>query len=201
MRDDYYPFVNLPLPYGYGAMEPYIDEKTMRVHHDGHLEAYVSKLNAALKERPGLQMLSLAALVRGGALLGEEVARNAGGVYNHRFYFELLQNPADREPHGALRKAIERDFGGFAQFREAFKKAALSVFGSGYAWLAAERGRLAILTTGNQDNPLQRGMKPVLNVDVWEHAYYLKHQYRRADYIEDWFKIINWPRAESNFLG
>lgn len=112
MRDDYYPFVNLPLPYGYGAMEPYIDEKTMRVHHDGHLEAYISKLNAALKERPGLQMLPLAALVRGGALLGEEVARNAGGVYNHRFYFELLQNPGGQRAARRAEKGYRAGFRG-----------------------------------------------------------------------------------------
>ena len=139
MENEFYPFVNLPLPYAYDALEPFIDAKTMMLHHDRHLQTYIDNLNNALKDRPGLQELSLEQLICNASRLQDDVQRtirnNAGGVYNHRFYFDLLTNPAKREPQGGLRRAINSRFGGFSEFREAFTKAALSVFGSGYAWL------------------------------------------------------------------
>ena len=203
MENEYYPFVNLPLPYAYDALEPFIDAKTMMLHHDRHLQTYIDNLNNALKDRPGLQELSLEQLICNASRMHDDVQstirNNAGGVYNHRFYFDLLTNPAKREPQGGLRQAIDSNFGGFSEFREAFKKAALSVFGSGYAWLVCDNGTLVIVTTPNQNNPLECGMCPILTIDVWEHAYYLKHYNVRADYIEDWFSVVNWEQAQCNF--
>lgn len=201
MESQCYPYVNLPLPYGYGALEPYIDEKTMRLHHDKHLQTYIDNLNKALEEHPYLQRRTLEQLVQGSAGLPEAIRSNAGGVYNHRFYFDLLKNPAAAGPDGALREAVRCCFGDEQRFRDLFKKAALSVFGSGYAWLAWDRGRLRIVTTPNQSSPLEQGMCPILNVDVWEHAYYLKHYNLRAAYLDDWFQVLDWAQAERNFLG
>ena len=129
------------------------------------------------------------------------VLNNAGGVYNHRFYFDILANPSGRRPVGKLAEAIDRDLGGLEEFNKAFKKAALSVFGSGYAWLVSYKGSLKIVTTPNQNTTLGMDLKPVINIDVWEHAYYLKHYNVRADYIDDWFNIINWEKAEQNYQG
>ncbi len=205
MENQYYPYVNLPLPYPYHAMEPWIDEKTMMLHHDRHLQTYVDNLNRVLEGQPELQRLSLEQLIRCGPDLPESVRdgvrNNAGGVYNHRFYFKLLQNPEEEGPVGKLGQAIQRDFGSGLRFREQFKKAALSVFGSGYAWLVLDRGRLKIVTMPNQSCPLEMGMAPVLTVDVWEHAYYLKHYNVRAAYLDDWFRVVSWEQAEQNFLA
>lgn len=205
MENDYYPYTNLPLPYAYNALEPFIDEKTMILHHDKHLQGYINNLNDALKDQPRLQKLSLEQLICNSSRmptdLQTKVRNNAGGVYNHRFYFDLLANPAAEEPEGKLLAAIHCYFGSFERFKELFKKAALSVFGSGYAWLVSTNGKLSIITTPNQNSPIEKGMRPVLTIDVWEHAYYLKHYNVRAGYIDDWFQIINWPQAEQNYLG
>lgn len=205
MENEYYPFTNLPLPYAYDAMEPYIDEKTMRLHHDRHLQTYIDNLNKILKENPGLQKLSLEELILAVPRLPykvqTDILNNAGGVYNHRFYFDILANPSRRRPGGKLAEAINRDFGGLEEFDKAFKKAALSVFGSGYAWLVSYKDYLKIVTTPNQNTTLGMGLRPIINIDVWEHAYYLKHYNVRADYIEDWFNIINWEKAEENYQG
>ena len=205
MDNNYYPFVNLPLPYAYNALEPFIDEKTMHLHHDKHLQTYINNLNAALKEHCQLQKMSLEQLIRcSGALpekLQKEIRNNAGGVYNHRFFFDGLKNPGDKEPEGKLAKEICRQFGSFETFGKELKKAALSVFGSGYAWLVTDRGRLKIIETANQGSPIERELNPIITIDVWEHAYYLKHFNVRAEYIDDWFCIINWDQAESNFLS
>lgn len=204
MENEYYPFENLPLPYDYDALEPYIDEKTMHLHHDKHLQTYINNLNAALKDEPRLQKMSLEQLIKNSACLPANkqtaVRNNAGGVYNHRFYFDILKNPSEGCPVGALEEAIDRAFGDCDEFKDAFKKAALSVFGSGYAWLVSDNGRLRIVTTPNQNSPIEQGMNPIITIDVWEHAYYLKHFNVRADYIEDWFRIVNWEQAERNFL-
>lgn len=204
MENKYYPFTNTPLPYAYDALEPYIDEKTMRLHHDKHLQTYIDKLNAVLEENPQLQKLSLEQLIKTSRGMPEgvrdPVRNNAGGVYNHRFFFEGLENPSRSEPHGRLAQAICRFFGSYRAFEAAFKAAALSVFGSGYAWLVSDRGWLRIVTTPNQDCPVEQGMEPILTIDVWEHAYYLKHYNLRAGYVEDWASIINWDRAEETFL-
>ncbi len=203
MTNDFYPFVNLPLPYGFDALEPFIDEKTMQLHHDRHLQTYIDKLNEALKDRKQLQKLSLEQLVRiAGRLphgIRNEIRHNAGGVYNHRFFFDLLQNPAEEEPQGKLRDAIVHDFGDFSRFRNLLTQAALGVFGSGYAWLVRDGSNLRIVTTPNQDSPLSAGLCPILAVDVWEHAYYLKHYNLRAAYLDDWFRVINWKHAEELF--
>ena len=200
IENQYYPFVNLPLPYAYDALEPFIDEKTMHLHHDRHLQTYIDNLNAALKNEPGLQKLSLEQLIRTAERLPERLGtplkRNSGGVYNHRFYFEGLAAPSEEEPGGLLLEKISRQFGSFEKFKAAFKEAALSVFGSGYAWLVYDRGRLRILTTPNQCSPLAQGLCPLLTIDVWEHAYYLKHSNLRADYIDDWFEVVNWGEVE-----
>jgi len=202
---DHYPFVNTPLPYAYDALEPHIDTKTMHLHHDRHLQGYIDNLNAALQDQPGLQSLSLEGLIcsagRLPAAVGTPVSRNAGGVYNHRFFFDGMTPEAAAEPAGALADAINRAFGGFDAFADAFKIAALSVFGSGYAWLVADRsGRLRIVTSANQETPLTMGFCPVMNLDVWEHAYYLKHYNKRGDYVGDWFRVVDWKKAEERYV-
>ena len=205
MNNNHYPFINLPLPYGYDALEPFIDEKTMYLHHDRHLQTYIDNLNAALREHPNLQDLSLTQLIRSAYRLPQPlrtaIRNNAGGVYNHRFFFEGLKNPSDDRPSGELADAIAGSFGSLDAFLELFKKAALSVFGSGYAWLVTDKTKLSIVTTANQNTPIEHGLEPILAIDVWEHAYYLKHYNVRADYIDDWMQIINWKQAEKNYAA
>lgn len=196
--DNYYPFINLPLPYAYGALEPYIDAKTMQLHHGRHLQAYVDNLNALLKENPRFQTLSLKELVTN-PRVPTAIKNNAGGVFNHRFFFDGMKNPAQGAPSGGLSSAINSRFGNFNAFKAAFKAAALSVFGSGYAWLVTDRGRLEIATTPNQNTPLDQNLCPVLTLDVWEHAYYLKHYNLRAAYVDDWFNVIDWDKAGQNY--
>ena len=204
-RSDCYEFENTPLPYAFNSLEPYIDAKTMELHYNRHLQAYVDNLNAALSKNPGLQKASLEQLIMMACRLpnplGTQIRNNAGGEYNHRFYFAGLRNPAHAQPSGCLEKAIEGTYGSFEKFREAFKAAAMSVFGSGYAWLMSDlNGRLRIVTTANQDTPLGNCLYPILNIDVWEHAYYLKHYNKRGDYIDSWFRVVNWDWAERNYL-
>lgn len=205
MENNFYPFVNTPLPYDYDALEPYIDEKTMYLHHDKHLQTYIDNLNNVLEKYPQLQRLSLEQLIKTSRRLPKQiqiaVRNNAGGVYNHRFFFEVLKNQAQSEPSSRLSEAISKTFGSYKDFKSEFKKAALSVFGSGYAWLIYDRCRLSIMTTPNQNSPIEKGLCPILVIDVWEHAYYLKHYNVRSDYINDWFNIINWKKAEENFLN
>lgn len=203
MENEFYPFVNLPLPYAYNALEPFIDQKTMHLHHDKHLQTYIDNLNKILEDSPNLQSMSLEELIKNACRLPQRlqtpVRNNAGGVFNHRFYFEGLANPSTEAPTGQLADAINRQFGGFAQFEAAFQEAALGVFGSGYAWLVSACGNLQILTTPNQNSPIERGFCPILTIDVWEHAYYLKHYNVRADYFNDWKRIINWEKAEQAY--
>lgn len=203
MENNHYPFKNLPLPYDYDALEPYIDTQTMHFHHDKHLQTYIDNLNKALAEQPDLQNMSLEDLIKNADKLPcpiqKTIRNNAGGVYNHRFYFDMLANPSSEFPEGKLRKAIYEAFENYPRFKELFKQAALSVFGSGYAWLVSDKGKLNIITTANQNSPLESGLAPILTIDVWEHAYYLKHQNRRAEYIDNWFEIINWEKAEQNY--
>lgn len=203
MENNFYPFVNYPLPYDYDALKPYIDEKTMHLHHDKHLQTYIDNLNNVLEKYSQLQKLSLEQLIKISRRLPKHiqtaVRNNAGGVYNHRFFFDGLKNPSQREPSSRLAEVIGRTFGSYQGFKDEFKKAALSVFGSGYAWLVYDKCRLRIITTQNQNSPIEKRMCPILTIDVWEHAYYLKHYNVRADYIDDWFNIINWDKAEENF--
>lgn len=202
--NEHYKFINIPLPYAYNAMEPYIDEKTMMLHHDRHLQTYIDNLNNILSEYPQFQNWTLEQLIMNVPSLPNEIQapikNNAGGVFNHQFYFSNLANPALSHPGGMLGEAIENQFGSYQAFQNQFKAAALSVFGSGYAWLVVDAtGQLRIITTQNQDTPLPLGMCPVLNIDVWEHAYYLKHYNKRADYIDDWFHVVNWNNANRNY--
>lgn len=203
MQNNYYPFINLPLPYKYDALEPFIDEKTMQLHHDRHLQSYIDNLNKALENQPALQAVSLEMLIKNADKLPcniqKTIRNNAGGVYNHRFFFDILTKPSSEFPAGRLRNAIYQSYENYPRFKDVFKQAALSVFGSGYAWLVSDRGRLQIITTANQNTPLECGLKPILTLDVWEHAYYLKHYNMRSDYIDSWFHIINWEQAEQNF--
>ena len=203
MENNRYPFVNTPLPYAYDALEPFIDARTMHIHHDKHLETYISNLNTVLAAHPELQSRTLVELIQTAGRLPQPlqapVRNNAGGVYNHRFYFDGMTNPAPNPPQGALARAIEQCFGGFARFSEEFRKAGAAVFGSGYAWLVCDGRGLRILTTPNQDNPLAQGLHPLLCLDVWEHAYYLKHQNVRAAYIGDWMQVVNWEKVGERY--
>lgn len=204
--NEHFKFINTPLPYACNAMEPYIDEKTMMLHHDRHLQTYIDNLNNTLSEYPQFQNWTLEQLIVNVPSLPDPIQtaikNNAGGVFNHQFYFSNLSNPALPSPVGMLREAIENEFGSYESFQNQFKQSALSVFGSGYAWLVVDAaGQLRVITTQNQDTPLPLGMCPVLNTDVWEHAYYLKHYNKRADYIDDWFHIVNWNNANSNYMS
>lgn len=194
---EHYPFTNLPLPYAYNALEPYIDEKTMHLHHDKHLQHYIDTLNTLLKESPYLQSMSLVQLIcttsRLRPQIGIPIARNAGGVFNHRFYFKSLSPELKQQPSQELSQAIQKAFGSFAAFQSKFFEAATSVFGSGYAWLVSgTQQELSIMTSSNQETPLTLGKFPVLTIDVWEHAYYLKHYNDRAAYSKDWWNVVNW---------
>lgn len=204
MENSCYPFVNLPLPYAYHALQPFVDEETMCLHHEKHLQAYVDRLNETVESYPFLQSWSLTKLIRNASRLPPklrtQVRNNAGGVYNHRFYFDgMAPSSSTAEPGDRLAAAISRSFGSMERFEEAWKKAALGVFGSGYAWLIYAGGQLRIVTTPNQDSPLEHGLCPVMAVDVWEHAYYLKHKNVRAGYLDDWKKVVNWERADQNY--
>jgi Fe-Mn family superoxide dismutase len=198
--NEHYPFVNPPLPYAYDALEPYIDTKTMYLHHDRHLQTYIDNLNSALKDYPELQNRSLEQLIYNAdalpAAIRQSVINNGGGVYNHIFYFNGMSNSETRSRAGMLYNAIVRDFGSAEKFYDAFKKQALSVFGSGYAWLVVDQGgKLKIVTSANQNTPIVQNLCPVAAIDVWEHAYYLKHYNERAAYIDDWLNVANWERA------
>ncbi len=196
------PFENIPLPYAYDALEPYIDEKTMQLHHDRHLKTYIDNLNSILKKYPQLQTRTLEQLIcTVGQMPGKDcvaIARNAGGVYNHRFFFNSMCPGGKKAPGGALAAAIDCMFGSLDAFREKFTEAALSVFGSGYVWLVNGKRGPCIMTTINQETPVGL-VKPLLNLDVWEHAYYLKHYNKRADYINDWWNVVNWDLAEQRY--
>lgn len=198
--NEHYPFVNPPLPYAYDALEPFIDTKTMQLHHDRHLQTYVNNLNNTLKDYPELQSWSLEKLIYNADKLPlairQPIKNNGGGVYNHIFYFDGMTNSETRSQAGTLYPAIIRDFGSVERFYNEFKNQALSVFGSGYAWLVVDQnGKLRIVTSANQDTPLVQNFCPVAAIDVWEHAYYLKHYNERAAYIDDWFNVVNWERA------
>jgi len=202
--NDHYPFSLVPLPYGYEALHPYIDAETLMFHHDKHLQSYVNNLNAALKDYPMYQNWSLQRLVtdyrRLPANIRTSVRNNAGGVYNHNLYFAGMTPDQNAQPGTTLSRAIDRAFGSMPRFKEQFSNAAGAVFGSGWAWLVSgRRGNLDIITTPNQDTPLPYGLYPIMLIDVWEHAYYLQYQNRRAEYIQNWWEIVNWPQADLQY--
>ena len=189
-----------PLPYAYNALEPHIDETTMRIHHDKHHGAYVTNLNAALEKHPSLQGKPAEDLLRSITAVPEEirtaVRNNGGGHVNHTMFWEIMAPGGAAQPGGRLLDAITGAFGSVDAFKEQFGKAAMGRFGSGWAWLVqAGDGRLSIESTANQDSPLMDGKWPVFGLDVWEHAYYLKYQNRRADYIGAWWSVLNWTEV------
>ena len=188
-----------PLPYPFNALEPHVDEMTMRIHHDKHHGAYVTNLNTAIDKHPELGKKSVDDLLRGIASVPEDirtaVRNNGGGHANHTMFWQIMAPNAGGQPTGAIAGAIKSSFGSFEKFKEEFGKAALGRFGSGWAWLIDGGGKLAIESTANQDSPLMEGKKIVMGLDVWEHAYYLKYQNRRGDYITAWWNVVNWPEV------
>jgi superoxide dismutase, Fe-Mn family len=194
-----------PLPYDFSALEPHIDAKTMEIHHDKHHQTYVNNLNAALEKAPELAKKSLDDLMKSINTVPEAVRtavrNNGGGHWNHSMFWQIMAPKAGGEPGGKLADAIKTAFGDFAKFREQFSAAATGRFGSGWAWLINSGGKLSITSTPNQDNPLMEGQKPILGIDVWEHAYYLKYQNRRPDYINAWWNVVNWKEVEKRFAS
>jgi Fe-Mn family superoxide dismutase len=192
-----------PLPYDFGALEPHIDTQTMQIHHGKHHAAYVNNLNAALEKHPNLQGRSAEELIRNLSAVPEDirtaVRNNGGGHVNHTMFWKLMV-AGGGSPKGAIADAINSSFGSFDTFKEQFAKAAVGRFGSGWAWLIDNGGKLTIESTPNQDSPLMDGKKPVLGLDVWEHAYYLKYQNRRPDYITAWWNVVNWDEV-NRLLG
>jgi superoxide dismutase, Fe-Mn family len=196
------------LPYDFNALEPHIDEQTMRIHHGKHHNAYVTNLNAAVEKAPELQGRSLEQLISDLNAVPEAVRgpvrNNGGGHWNHSFFWQIMGPNAGGEPSGGLGQAITGAFGDFAKFREQFKAAAVGRFGSGWAWLVKDGGKVSITSTPNQDNPLMEGKKAgdvLLGLDVWEHAYYLKYQNRRPDYIDAWWNVVRWDEVARRFDG
>ncbi|WP_430609514.1 superoxide dismutase [Enterococcus sp. DIV0876] len=191
------------LPYAYDALEPYIDEETMHLHHDKHHNTYVTNLNAAIEKHPELGEKSVEDLLKDFSSIPEDiqtaVRNNGGGHANHTFFWEILGPNAGGEPTGAIKDAIEETFGSFDDFKEEFKTAATGRFGSGWAWLVVKDGKLAVTSTANQDSPLMDGQTPVLGLDVWEHAYYLKYKNVRPDYINAFWSVVNWDKVNEYF--
>jgi len=196
-----------PLPYDYAALEPHIDAATMQLHHDKHHAAYVNNLNAALEKAPQLQGKSAEDLIRDLNSVPEEiraaVRNNGGGHVNHTMFWQIMAPKAGGEPSGAINDAIKDTFGGFDKFKEQFNDAGVKRFGSGWVWLVGSNagGKLQIISSANQDNPLTDGLQPILGNDVWEHAYYLKYQNRRPEYLAAWWNTVNWEEVNKRFQG
>ena len=194
-----------PLPYEYDALEPYIDTQTMQIHHDKHQAAYVTNLNAALEKHPELAGKSVEALLIDLNTIPEKirtaVRNHGGGTWNHDLFWQVMAGHAGGEPEGELVKAIETAFSTFSNFKTEFEKAAMGRFGSGWVWLVKKGSGLAIVSTANQDNPISDGMFPLLALDVWEHAYYLKYQNRRAEYVSNWWNVVKWTEVARRYLA
>jgi superoxide dismutase, Fe-Mn family len=192
-----------PLPYDYNALEPHIDEQTMRIHHDKHHAAYVTNLNAALEKHPDLQKKSIEDLLKSINSVPEDirtaVRNNGGGHANHTMFWEIMGPGKGGAPAGALGDAIKSSFGDFETFKKQMNDAGVKRFGSGWAWLIDAGGKLVIESTANQDSPIMEGKKPILGIDVWEHAYYLKYQNRRPDYLAAWWNVVNWDTVAKRF--
>lgn len=185
-----------PLPYAFDALAPHIDAATMEIHHGKHHAAYVKNLNEAITEAPSLTKLSIEEIVRNLEKVPEsvrtKVRNNGGGHLNHTLFWQMMKKNGGGEPKGELSKAIDNSFGSFSKFQEKFSESATKQFGSGWAWLVVDGKNLKIESTPNQDSPLSQGRTPLLGIDVWEHAYYLKYQNKRADYISAFYNVINW---------
>jgi Fe-Mn family superoxide dismutase len=194
-----------PLPYPHDSLEPHIDTQTMQIHHGKHHATYVTNLNAALKDHPDLQSKSIEDLIRGINSVPEAirtaVRNNGGGHANHTLFWEIMAPGGGKQPTGAIADAINATFGGLDNLKQAVNDAGLKRFGSGWSWLVSDGGKLAVISTANQDNPLMEGKIPILGVDVWEHAYYLKYQNRRADYLTAWWNVVNWDAVAKRFKG
>jgi len=199
------PFTLPPLRYGYDALEPHIDARTMQIHYTKHHQAYISNANKALDGHPALLSLTAEDILRNLGSLPEAIRtplrNNVGGHVNHTFFWTIIGPNRGGVPSGALAAAIDHTFGSYDKFKTAFADAAMKRFGSGWAWLSAKGGRLQIQSTANQDSPISDGAVPIVGLDVWEHAYYLKHQYLRAEYVSDFWSVINWEQAGANFLA
>ncbi|HEY8476213.1 MAG TPA: superoxide dismutase [Chloroflexota bacterium] len=198
------PFSLPPLPYPANALEPHIDAQTMEIHHDRHHGAYVNNLNAALEKHPQLQSWSLEELLRKITSVPEDIrtaVRNQGGGHaNHTLFWDIMGPGGGGQPSGALAEAINRTFGSFDQFKQQLSQAAIGRFGSGWGWLTVDaNGNLQVESSQNQDSPLMEGRIPILGVDVWEHAYYLKYQWRRPDYVAAWWNTINWANVARRY--
>jgi len=193
-----------PLPYAYNALEPHIDEATMRFHHDRHHAAYVKNLNDAVNKYPKLKSMSAEELLRNLNNVPEDirttVRNNGGGHVNHTMFWEIMSPKGSGEPKGAIASAITETFGSFDKFKEQFNDAGAKRFGSGWAWLVVGEGsKLQVISTANQDSPLMERMSPIMGNDVWEHAYYLKYQNKRADYLNAWWNVVNWDEVNKRF--
>lgn len=198
------PFTLPALPYAYNDLEPYIDTETMKLHHDGHHKAYVDNLNKVINEHPSLKLKTLEELLTHLPALESDVrhaiANNGGGHFNHSMFWLCMKKNGGGEPIGALKDKIVKDFGSFGAFKEKFNQAAKTVFGSGWAWLCLNKeGNFVIITTSNQDTPLALDLIPLLLLDVWEHAYYLKYHNKRPDYITSWWNVVNWDYVAENY--
>jgi Fe-Mn family superoxide dismutase len=194
------------LPYAYDALEPHIDARTMEIHHTKHHAGYVNNLNNALKGHPELEAMSIEDLLKNLDKVPENirtaVRNNGGGHYNHSIFWPIMSPNGGGKPSGALAQAIDKAFGSFDNFKEQFSNAALTRFGSGWAWLVKNSdGSLAVVSTPNQDNPISNGQYPLMGIDVWEHAYYLHYQNRRADYVKSWWNLVNWDEVAKRFNG
>ena len=193
-----------PLPYAYDALEPHIDKMTMEVHHDKHHQAYVDKANAAL-EGTALADASIEDVLKDLGAVPEDkrkaVKNNGGGHYNHTLFWESMRADGGGEPGGELAAAIDSAFGSFSDFQAKVKETGVNQFGSGWSWLVLDGGGLAVVGSANQDNPISDGKTPLLGVDVWEHAYYLKYQNRRPDYIDAWWNVVDWSRVAERFAA
>jgi Fe-Mn family superoxide dismutase len=192
-----------PLPYAYDSLEPFIDTMTMQIHHDKHHAAYVNNLNTAIEKHPELGSKTLETLLGDLNAVPEDirmaVRNHAGGTWNHDMFWHVMAAKAGGEPKGELAKAIDGAFTNFANFKTELEKAANGRFGSGWAWLVRKGKNLAVISTANQDNPLSDGWTPLLGVDVWEHAYYLKYQNRRAEYVGAWWNVVNWDEVARRY--
>lgn len=191
------------LPYDYNALEPYIDAQTMEIHHSKHHGGYTKKLNAAI-EGTDLEKLSIEDILKDVSKHSTAVRNNGGGFFNHKLFWQNMSPDGGGKPEGKLAEAIDRDFGSFDNFKETFNKAAAGRFGSGWAWLVNQNGKLVVTSTPNQDNPLMDVAEvqgtPILGLDVWEHAYYLKYQNKRPDYIDAFWNVINWSDVAKRFV-
>jgi Fe-Mn family superoxide dismutase len=193
-----------PLPYAFDALEPYIDKQTMEIHHDKHHGTYVTNLNKALESAPDLQNKTVEELLANNCAIVPEnirtaVRNNGGGHINHSMFWQIMASKAGGTPSGNVAQAINSTFGGFDQFKEKLNAAGAGRFGSGWAWLVKSGGKVEIISTANQDSPVMEGKFPVMGVDVWEHAYYLKYQNRRPEYLAAWWNVVNWPEIEKRF--